>query len=534
MNWIRKYFNRIHTRIALLLFAVTFLTVFLEMTFTRISFQNTQKQVVELVVMSVANNSERYLDLNGRMSQRRPDSPADIREGIRGKFDFVKNSFGKYLDSVIKSFGDDLDGEDDNGFFLLIMLVDADRKIVDSRLNKPLLRALKIDPETQKRIIPAFIDGGSGSLKLEQDRIIKSGNFVGSTNFHELYDGRILALQKPVISEDGKNVTGWVIAGILQKQLISFGAKTMKGFVAFGFILLIVVFILSYFVSRHITSPIPKLVEGMDRVRKGDFEASVDISRTDETGVLATAFNEMVIGLKRGLLVEKNFKKYVSRQVADEILTSGFATDKNAESRMVTVLFADIRNFTSISEKKSPEDVVAILNQYFSEMIDTIFKYNGTLDKFIGDAVMATFGVPKSYDDDAKRAVMCAIEMHRKLYALNRKGIFPSDVEIAIGIGINTGKAVAGTIGSSERLEYTVIGDTVNIASRLEGLNKEFNSKILISESTYREVASLVKVADLGEQKVKGRENKIKVYAVTGLLKTDDILGGDDKSANGV
>lgn len=511
--------NSIQTKIAALLFAAVFLAIYLEMGFTKVSSQNMQKRVVDLVVMSVANNSARYLEWSEKLPARQNDASGDIREGARARLNFVRNTFTRYLDSVMKSFGEDYDGEDGNGFFLLIMLTDAQGRIVDSRLNEPLLRSLKIGGDARKKIAPSFLGSGYESLKEEQQQIIKSGNFVCQTKFHELFNGWILAIQKPVVSDDGKNVTGWVIAGILKKQFVSFGMKAIKGYAAFGLLLLIIVTVLSYFVSRHITSPIPKLVEGMARVKKGDFDARVDIPRGDETGALASAFNDMTAGLKRGMLVENNFKKYVSRQVADELISSDFSRMEKAESRKVTVLFADIRNFTTISEKKSPEDVVAILNLYFSEMIDTIFKYNGTLDKFIGDAVMATFGVPRESHDDAKRAVMCAIEMHKRLRELNERGAFPSDVEMAIGIGINTGHAVAGVIGSSERLEYTVIGDTVNIASRLEGLNKEFDSKVLISESTYREVDSLVRAVDLGEQKVKGRENTIRVYAVRGILK---------------
>ncbi|MEW6213646.1 MAG: adenylate/guanylate cyclase domain-containing protein [Nitrospirota bacterium] len=213
--------------------------------------------------------------------------------------------------------------------------------------------------------------------------------------------------------------------------------------------------------------------------------------------------------------VSQLFTQYVSKEVLDEILRHRKDYLKAGAGLKVeiTVLFSDIRGFTTFSESTPPERVVEMLNCYFSQMAEIILKYNGTLDKYIGDAVMAFWGAPMPIDDHSERAVLAAIEMLNALDEVNKtlksKGY---DFELRIGIGVNTGIATIGNIGSEKKLNYTVVGDTVNLASRLEGLTKEFNSNLIISEYTYERIKDKITCKSLGNIKVKGREKPVEIY----------------------
>lgn len=213
--------------------------------------------------------------------------------------------------------------------------------------------------------------------------------------------------------------------------------------------------------------------------------------------------------------VSQLFAQYVSKDVLDEIIRNRMDYRKaGAGSKVeITVLFSDIRGFTTFSENTPPDRVVEMLNCYFSRMAEIILKYNGTLDKYIGDAIMAFWGAPVPIADHAERAVLTAIEMLSALNDVNKTlKIKGYDFELKIGIGINTGIATIGNIGSEKKLNYTIVGDTVNLASRLEGLTKEFNSSLIISEYTYERIKDKITCKSLGNIKVKGREKLVEIY----------------------
>jgi adenylate cyclase len=206
--------------------------------------------------------------------------------------------------------------------------------------------------------------------------------------------------------------------------------------------------------------------------------------------------------------------RYVTRPVAEQILKDRDRLKLGGNRSMVSVLFSDIRNFTTISEQSTAEEVVAMLNDYFSRMLDPIFRYEGTLDKFIGDAIMVVFGAPLPFKNNGERAVMAAREMRRALkkYNVDRKarGLAPIDN----GIGITKGEAISGNIGSEQRMDYTVIGDTVNIAARLEGLTKTYDYKILVNEEVYLEVKDKIPCVDLGYAQVKGKGGGVHIFGI--------------------
>lgn len=216
-------------------------------------------------------------------------------------------------------------------------------------------------------------------------------------------------------------------------------------------------------------------------------------------------------------LLKQSFQRYVSAHIVDEILESSQPVNLMGEKRNVSILLSDIRGFTSLSEQLEAEELVSYLNSYFSEMIEIILEHEGTLDKFMGDAILALFGAPLGHHDDSLRAVKAALAMQEKLGELNAFWIKNGKPGIKIGIGISTGEVVVGNIGSEKRLEYTVIGQDVNYAQRIEALTKELQVDILISEQTYEETKDHVIVEKFGPLTIRGKKEPITVYGVKGL-----------------
>ena len=226
--------------------------------------------------------------------------------------------------------------------------------------------------------------------------------------------------------------------------------------------------------------------------------------------------------------LKSTFKKYVSKQIVDQILENEDHLNLGGQELEVTTLFSDIRGFTSMSEKMSPKDVVDSLNEYFDKMIEVVFKYNGTLDKIIGDALMVIYGAPIGSDDDAERALLTAIEMQQKLEELNMVRMTRGQSPLEIGIGLNTGKVISGNIGSKVQMNYTVIGDAVNLSSRLCSFAKA--GQIIVSESVFSAVKNKSSFAfrKLTPIRVKGKEESVNVFDVT-YFKNDFFGSIDEK-----
>lgn len=208
------------------------------------------------------------------------------------------------------------------------------------------------------------------------------------------------------------------------------------------------------------------------------------------------------------------FSKYVSKHVLEEILKDPSQVKLGGEEKEVTVFFSDIRGFTTLSEKTTPTELVHILNEYFTLMTEEVLKTDGVLDKYIGDAIMAFWGAPIEDPNQADNALKASIAMTEKLKILNKELREKGEPEIGIGIGLYTGPAVVGNVGSNLRFDYTVIGDTVNVASRLEGLNKEFKTQIIIGETTKNKIKGKYNFKSLGSMAVKGRKESLNIYTV--------------------
>jgi adenylate cyclase len=264
-----------------------------------------------------------------------------------------------------------------------------------------------------------------------------------------------------------------------------------------------------------LSRPIFRLVQATGAIAAGNFNIALPVASRDELGVLTDSFNRMARSLREKEMIKRAFTRYVAREVVEEILKDPENLVLSGERRQVTVLFCDVRGFTPMSERLAPEEVVLLLNDFYTLMIETTFKYDGTLDKFLGDAVMAVFGAPMAHPDHSARAIRTALAMQEGITGLNERRLRDGKEAISVGIGVSAGEAVAGTVGTEDRMEYTVIGDSVNLAARLESNAKP--GQILISHRTYERVRDLVDARPLGRIRVKGKEEEVEVYEVLGL-----------------
>jgi adenylate cyclase len=281
-------------------------------------------------------------------------------------------------------------------------------------------------------------------------------------------------------------------------------------------IILNVSILIVFIYSKSLTKPILSLVEASKKIERGEFQLDIKETSGDEIGVLTRSFVHMGKGLSERDKIKDAFGKFVSPELAEKALHGNMRL--GGERKECTIFFSDIRNFTAMSETMQPEDVVDFLNLYMTEMVSCVNQKAGIVDKFIGDSIMAVWGAISSTDNDTESAIETALLMRKSLAAFNKNRGTQKKPFIRIGIGINTGDVIAGQIGSEERLEFTVIGDAVNLASRVEGLNKEFGTDILITESAYSKVPNLYNVKKMKAIQVKGKKKAQVIFAVLGRL----------------
>ena len=281
-------------------------------------------------------------------------------------------------------------------------------------------------------------------------------------------------------------------------------------------IVLNIAILIVYFFSKSLTGPITTLVGATKEIEQGNFKVSIRPETGDEIGILTESFVEMGRGLEEREKMKDAFGKFVNKEIAEQVLKGEIKL--GGERKTATVFFSDIRSFTAISEKLEPEEVVEFLNEYMTRMVDCVNKSRGVVDKYIGDAVMAVWGAPVTYGNDTENAINGALMMRKALIEFNQGRGGDRKPIIKIGCGLNTGPVLAGQIGSNEKMEYTVIGDTVNLASRIESLNKPFGTDILISDDTYNQVKNIFRVEPMQKIKVKGKSEPQQIYAVLGRI----------------
>lgn len=264
--------------------------------------------------------------------------------------------------------------------------------------------------------------------------------------------------------------------------------------------------------ARSVSRPVQALAAHTEVIGRGDYAARLELDRADEFGQLATSFNRMSAGLAERDRVRDLLDKNVSPAVAAQLLRDGAAL--GGEERTVTVLFVDLRGFTSLSEGLAPRELIALLNRYLDAMSRAIEAEGGVIDKFIGDAIMALFGAPLAQADAADRALAAAGAMRRELAQLNATLAAEGRPPLAFGIGINTARVVAGNIGSHRRLNYSVIGDGVNIAARLQALTRDpaYAADVIASDATVQAARRTWPTQALGQVKVKGRSGGLLIH----------------------
>jgi class 3 adenylate cyclase len=264
--------------------------------------------------------------------------------------------------------------------------------------------------------------------------------------------------------------------------------------------------------ARHLSAPLVQLEAAARRVRLGSLDVEVPVRGADEVGRLTGAFNEMVAGLRQRDQIQGLFKRYLAPQVVDELIRNPEKAAPGGERRELTVLFSDLVGFTTMSEEMSPEELVEVLNGYFERATEVLGQHGATLDKFIGDAIMCFWNAPLPQEDHAARACLTALRLLAVVDALAPELEAHGIKRLDCRIGINTGPGVVGNIGSRAAQDYTVIGDTVNLASRLEGAAKVYGTRILVSEETLRASRGVVLARELDLLRVKGRQLPVRVY----------------------
>ncbi|MDQ1336502.1 MAG: hypothetical protein QG552_3452 [Thermodesulfobacteriota bacterium] len=273
---------------------------------------------------------------------------------------------------------------------------------------------------------------------------------------------------------------------------------------------------LAFLVSGNLRRPLEDMIRVLQQVRNGRFDNKVRVTSNDEIGYTGDSINAMTDGLIERDLIKDTFGKYVAKEVRDEVLSG--RTPLDGEKKEVTVLFSDLRNFTPMTEQNDPKLVVKMMNAYFKEMAEAIQEQKGLVLQFIGDEIYAVFGAPISRQDHPVRAFRAGLEMRRRLTGLNRQFEEKGWPGLRHGIGIHTGVALAANIGSPDRLSYLLVGDTVNLAARLQSLTKEVGTDMILSATTHAHLSpaerNAVHLKPLKNVSVKGKRNPVEVFAV--------------------
>ena len=373
-------------------------------------------------------------------------------------------------------------------------------------------------------LIKSFLVNGRGELLAHYDKkmVIENGSVADLPIVKKMLKSTINTEKIEYVDSNSitwlgaYNKTGFSDTGVIsivsKEQAFGMVRKLQKQTVLIALIVLNLAILFVYFFSKTITKPIRKLVSISSEIRNGKFDISVKSKSRDEIGILSESFEDMARGLAEREKMKDAFGKFVNKEIADMILKNELKL--GGERKTAAVFFSDIRSFTAISENLQPEEVVDFLNEYMSVMVDCVNKTNGVVDKFIGDAIMAVWGTPISRGNDTANAVEGALMMREALKKFNKGRGSAKKPVINIGCGINTGPVLAGQIGSHDRMEYTVIGDTVNLASRIESLNKPFCTDILISSDSYNLVKDIYLCEPMEKISVKGKKDPQQIYAV--------------------
>jgi adenylate cyclase len=373
----------------------------------------------------------------------------------------------------------------------------------------------------------SFMINREGDILVHTDHsLVRSGaNLSGQPFIRAMRESGEPSQQTLFTGEDGKRYFGAytrlpmaevaVITNVEYDVVFEGIAATTRRniFLTAGVLFLSILFV--WFFSKTISTPIKNLSAAAERIRDGEYNVGLASGRRDEIGLLTESFAEMSRGLEERERLKDTFGRFINKEIAEQAMKGELKL--GGETKRVSVFFSDIRNFTAISEQFDPREVVEFLNQYLTRMVDCVNQTGGVVDKFIGDAIMGVWGAPISSGSptqDAFNCVRTALLMRKSLWEYNKTRETSRQPLIRIGCGINTGDVVAGQIGSSQRMEYTVIGDAVNLASRTESLNKPLHTDILITENTWALIKDFIIAEEMPPVTIKGKEKSVRLFAV--------------------
>ncbi len=412
--------------------------------------------------------------------------------------------------SLAHNARDKLLGDEDLALF---QLVD------DVAQNEQVLYALIVDNKDNVKAHSHMESANKPYKPPKSIRFIKGGD--GETTQMISHGGKeALFFTAPIIYQ--KLHVGNVRLAISQEKVLE-NARTAKVFLwVMAAIITLIGIVLSVFFGIYFSRPIKRLGEGAKALGLGHFDHRVSIKRNDELGDLAFAFNRMAEDLEINEKIKASFGRYVTPEIVEKILANPDDRWMKGAKVEVTVLFVDIRGFMAFSENIDSEYIVDLLNDYFTRVTDAAIKEGGHINKFVGDEAMIVFGAPVPNPDHAKAAVRAALEIQKEIARLNQERKLGQE-DIRIGIGINSGEMVAGNLGSQRKMEYTVIGDHVNIASRLTSLAEA--GEILISSWTHDliEDKEPLRVEERGRVPVKGRREEVIIYNVLDYKEEEQI-----------
>ncbi len=289
-----------------------------------------------------------------------------------------------------------------------------------------------------------------------------------------------------------------------------------RGIIVFTLVLCIIAFfsggILNRVVSRSVVEPLQNMLKAMEKIQNGDYNTRIKVVGNDEIGVLGDAGNEMIKGLAERKKLRTIFGRYVTPEIRDEILSGLIPLE--GDRREATVLFADLRNFTPFVENNPSEEVIASMRAYFTAMHRAIRRHKGLVLQFVGDEIEAVFGVPVHFPDHADAAVQAALDMRRELKELNSNRSARGKAPFSHGIGIHSGEVLAGNSGSEEQSAYALIGNTVNVASRIQAMTKELDCDILVSQETLERLEDSFQMDQQPQRMLKGYSRPVIVYKI--------------------
>lgn len=326
---------------------------------------------------------------------------------------------------------------------------------------------------------------------------------------------RFLVRPSPVAEGEAWSDAAFVLLQPLDAE-VAFLQRLRAILFGIGLAALVLAVVAAYRLAGGITRPVAVLHEAVRQVGTGDLQVKVDIRSNDEFRDLGDAFNDAVRGLRERDVLRRTFDRYVSKGVAEELLRNPGVAQIAGVRREVTVFFVDIEGFTSLSETLSPESVVARLDEYLELVCAAILDFDGTVNQFQGDGVVAFWSAPVPQADHAQRACRAALRCREGFVGLQRRWMEKGLPRLGFRIGIHTGEAIVGEIGSAERSTYTVIGDTANLASRLEGVNKVFGTTVICSEQTVAALGPDLVTRELDCIRVAGRRAPLRVYELVG------------------